>query len=191
MPKIKLTEGDRRGGGTSLVQPNGSRIGNPPHERSAAIAHKAETLAALGNRQEAIALACDISVDTLARHYGAELQQGLARANHRVGVAILQTADGERVDCVDCDEDRPGKTLEGKRCKTCHGTGWVWRREPNTTAQIWWSKNRMGWTDRERIEHVGDGGGPVITEQRSSGDTIKARLEAIRKRTSPANDPAD
>lgn len=29
------------------------------------------------------------------------------------------------------------------------------------TAAIWWTKNRMGWTDKVATEHTGKGGGPI------------------------------
>jgi hypothetical protein len=170
---------DKRGGGNAAEGRNGGRIGNPPHERTDAMANKVRMLRALGNNQEVIAFACDVSVDTLAKHYKLELELGVMEANARVGAAIFNTALGEKVPCFDCDM---GVTSNGGKCKTCHATGEVWRQEPNTTAQIWWSKNRMGWTDRERIEHVGDGGGPIVTEQRDSGRDVHARLAAIRER---------
>jgi hypothetical protein len=31
----------------------------------------------------------------------------------------------------------------------------------DTTAQIWWTKTRMQWKDTSRLEHTGDGGGPI------------------------------
>lgn len=33
----------------------------------------------------------------------------------------------------------------------------------NVTAQIWWTKSRMGWTDKLTVEHTGEGGGPIVT----------------------------
>lgn len=157
----------------------GGNIGRKAHQRTDEMANKVRMLRALGNNQEVIAFACDVSVDTLRKHYKAELELGQMEANAQVGAAIYSTALGEQVPCLDCED---GKDANGKKCKTCHATGKVWRLEPNTTAQIWWSKNRMGWTDRERIEHVGDGGGPIITEQQDSGRTVHQRLAAIRER---------
>jgi hypothetical protein len=149
-------------------------------------------LAALKTNQETIAFMLDISVDTLRKYYLVELEKGLSNANTRVGAAILQSALGERDDCDDCNGSGE---KDDAVCDKCGGTGegTAWIREPNTTAQIWWSKNQMGWTDKERIEHVGEGGGPIITEQRSSADTIKDRLARIEQRLNPpkqADDPA-
>lgn len=187
MPTLdrKLHEGDRRAIVASAPREPG-RTRQPPHQFQPAIARKVEILAALGNSQETIAFVCDIYVATLVKYYREQLEKGLLNTNHRVGAAILTSAIGEREDCASCKGT--GGSAEAV-CDACGGTGEgkAWRREPNTTAQIWWSKNRMGWTDRERIEHVGDGGGPIITEQRSSGDMIKARLQQIEKRL---NQPA-
>ncbi len=184
MPAVKLhNDGDRRGGGNALTPAHGGRIGMAAHEPTRSLRHKVETFAALGLSQEGIALACDFSSETLKKYYSEELAAGLARTNSKVGAAIAQSALGERSKCGTC---KGSGGTDDEACVDCGGSGEgeTWIREPNTTAQIWWSKNRMGWTDRERIEHVGDGGGPVITEQRTSGDTIKARLEAIRQRQS-------
>ncbi len=36
-------------------------------------------------------------------------------------------------------------------------------REGNTTAAIWWTKSRMGWKERQELQHTGkDGEGPVV-----------------------------
>jgi hypothetical protein len=172
---------DKRGGGGAGITGRGSggNIGNKAHVRTDEMANKVRMLRALGNSQEVIAFACDVSADTLTKYYKPELELGVMEANAQVGAAIFQTALGEKVLCLDCDD---GLQKDGTKCPTCHATGKVWRLEPNTTAQIWWSKNRMGWTDRERIEHVGDGGGPIVTEQRNHGRDVHARLRAIRER---------
>ena len=37
----------------------------------------------------------------------------------------------------------------------------------NVTAAIWWTKARMGWSEKNTLEHTGPGGGPMqITEIR-------------------------
>lgn len=184
MPR-KLTEGDRRGGGTAMPQPHGGAIGNPPHIKTAALIQKVKMLRALGNSYEVIALACDISVDTLTRHYRDELAKAEVEANARVGAAIFNEAVGTFGVCQECIE---GRTEDGRGCRKCDGTGQVLVREPNITAGIWWSKNRMGWTDQQRIEHTGPDGGPMIHEQRDAGAVVRKRLDAIRKRI--ANDEA-
>jgi hypothetical protein len=37
------------------------------------------------------------------------------------------------------------------------------------SAQIWWTKTRMGWKDTSRIEHTGKDGGAIIV-QAANGD---------------------
>lgn len=159
MPR-KLTLGDRRG-----AKPG--RVSNVPHEKTEVLSHKVKMLRALGNSYEAIALACDFSVDTLTRHYTRELEIGKMEANNRVGSAIHFQASGE--------PEFDAKT----------GLQIGWKRTPDNVMAIWWSKNMMGWSDSQRIEHSGEGG-PMLTEQRSSADQIKARLEAIRARSNKA-----
>jgi hypothetical protein len=197
-PVPKTRPDDKRGakpGTASIPGGRGGLIGQAAHVPTRAQRRKVETLAALGLSQEAIGFACDLSVDTIKKYYRTELTNGLTNANARVGAAILNSAIGERDTCDTCKGTGGDDNAE---CEDCRGSGEAksWRREPNTTAQIWWSKNRMGWTDRERIEHVGDGGGPVVMEQRSSGSLIKARLAEITKRSatalpSPSDSPSE
>lgn len=175
-----------KGGGNTMPQEHGGAIGQPEHQPTPRLKAKVELLAALGNSQEAIAFACDIGVSTLQKYYSDELQRGKMNIRERLGAAILSTALGERGTCPDCTAGRNGDKLCGK----CHGRGEVWVREPNTVAQIWASKNLMGWSDKARIEHTGDGGGPIVTEQRDAGTSIQQRLRAIRERQSAANDKA-
>jgi hypothetical protein len=193
MPRLehKLHEGDRRAQAVvgTVVDANGGKMArNTGHTYQLAIARKVEMLAAIKTNQETIAFMVDLHVDTLCKYYRVELEKGAANINSRLGACMLQTALGEREECKDCDGTGEADDAPCAKCGgTGEGKGWV--REPNTTAQIWCSKNMMGWTDRERIEHVGDGGGPIITEQRSSADTIKARLAKIEARLNPpAND---
>jgi hypothetical protein len=176
---------DRNGG---ITGPNGGgNIGCEAHVWSPEIANKVRMLRALGNSHETIAFACDLHSQTVQKYYGAELQLGALEANHRVGAAIFHTALGEQVPCLDCQET-PGKDDKGKLCRTCHGTCHVWRLEPNTTAQIWWSKNRMNWTDQQKVELTGANGGPIITEQHNSESDVHQRLRLIRERQKQLGD---
>ena len=43
----------------------------------------------------------------------------------------------------------------------------------NVAAQIWWTKSRMGWTDKLTIEHTGEGGGPTRIELVAKHDNGK------------------
>ena len=128
--------------------------------------------------------------DVPNRHGMARLEEHGERdpAKLNVGISIYQSAMGEREPCDECDGE---KEKDGETCPKCKGSGEGkgWIREPNTTAQIWFSKNRMDWTDKQSVEHTGAGGGPIITEQRTSGDRIRDRLDNIQKRLGkPANE---
>jgi hypothetical protein len=35
-------------------------------------------------------------------------------------------------------------------------------KEGNTTAAIWWTKSRMGWKEKQELQHTGEGGGPMV-----------------------------
>ena len=45
----------------------------------------------------------------------------------------------------------------------------------DTAALIWWSKTRMGWSERQQHEHFGKDGGPIQYENLSD-EEIDARI---------------
>jgi DNA-binding transcriptional ArsR family regulator len=155
-------------------------IGNPGHTYDPQIAAKVKLCRALGMVADTIGEIVGLSGDTIMRHYQAEYERGLVEANMKVGAAIFSSALGEEVECATCNGTKRG--ANDRRCDDCLGKGRIWIREPSPTSQIWWSKNLMGWTDQQRIEHTGPGGGPILTEHVKSGDRVKARLESIRAR---------
>lgn len=162
-----------------------------PHEKTPEKARQVKLCRAIGMNLEAIGIIIGCSGSTVKKHYPEELELGAIEGKLKVGGAIFQSALGERVDCSVCDGEGVKDEATCPKCKGS-GHGKEWLREPNTTAQIWYSKNMMDWTDQQRIEHTGAGGGPIITEQRSSGDRIRDRLEAIQKRLgNAANDKAE
>ncbi|MEY5098169.1 MAG: hypothetical protein RJA36_888 [Pseudomonadota bacterium] len=34
-------------------------------------------------------------------------------------------------------------------------------KDGDTTALIWWTKSRMGWSEKQQVEHSGPDGGPI------------------------------
>lgn len=76
-----------------MVGGNGGRIGNPPFEPTDAQRAEVRTLAKVAN-QAVIAQVLGVSVDTLARHFREELDQGAAQAVVAVGSILLQKALG-------------------------------------------------------------------------------------------------
>lgn len=151
--------------------------GSLPHERSEKIAAQVRFGAALGMAADTLAnLIGEVSRDTILRHYRHELENGRIEANMKIGAAIFNSGIGEEVICQTCDGS---KKKDNRRCPDCRGKGKIWVREPNATSQIWWSKNMMGWSDQQRIEHTGPGGGPILTEQVSAATSVRKRLDAI------------
>lgn len=56
---------------------------------------------------------------------------------------------------------------------------------PDTTAAIFWLKNRrpVEWRDRQQHELTGANGGPIQTEEMSARDVILGRITSIVART--------
>jgi hypothetical protein len=55
------------------------------------------------------------------------------------------------------------------------------------TAQIWWTKNRMGWSDRRVLENTGPNGGPIKYQ---IIDKIEGRVLRLIKGGRAEEDPA-
>jgi hypothetical protein len=146
--------GTPKGKGT-VVRPNGSRIGNPPHLVTEEMEKKVFALVAAGTPQVLIADVLEVSVDTLHDHYGRVMRLAKAEANSKVVESLYNKAVGGDVG-----------------------------------AAIWWTKTQLGWRETQKVEMTGADGGPIVTEQRSQADVVKARLAAIRERMDAVNDPA-
>lgn len=90
---------DRRGtpkGKGTIKRSNGSKIGNPKFEPTDLQRELVLSHAAVGTPQAIIAEELNISEDTLQRHFRKELDQGLARANSRLGSVLYKGAlDGD------------------------------------------------------------------------------------------------
>lgn len=102
-----------------------------------------ELMAAVGITPTDMALTLKISEGTLKRHYAEEIATGLIRANTKVGGNNLRAATG--------DPTKPA----------------------TITAIIWWSKNRMGWADKNDIN---------ATLRKDPNDLSDAELERIAAR---------
>lgn len=71
--------------------------------------------------------------------------------------------------------------------------------KPDTTAQIFWLKNRKPelWRDRQSIEHTGKDGGPIETQQRVDADLSDLTdeeleiLEKIVRKTADIGDDTE
>lgn len=47
----------------------------------------------------------------------------------------------------------------------------------NVSAQIFWCKTRLGWSETQKLEHAGPNGGPITT--RNASDVTDDELAAI------------
>jgi len=85
-------------------------------------------MCAVGIPQESICRVVRDGIDdkTLRKHFRAELDTAVAKANAMVGGTLYN------------------KAING-----------------DTTAAIWWSKTRMGWSEKQRLEHTGKDGQPI------------------------------
>lgn len=45
----------------------------------------------------------------------------------------------------------------------------LWDKEFNYTGWYMNMKNRFGWTDKQNVQHTGEGGGPIIVEISTNG----------------------
>src|SRR5687767_5995576 len=68
------------------------RNGRPPHQPDAASRRLVEHHAAIGTPHQTIAKLLQLSLNTLKKHYGGELELGLARANAVVGGRLFEEA---------------------------------------------------------------------------------------------------
>lgn len=61
----------------------------------------------------------------------------------------------------------------------------------NVTAQIWWTKARMGWKETARQEHTGRGGGPIQTvDAEALAGLSDKELEILEGISAKLGDPA-
>jgi hypothetical protein len=66
--------------------------GRPPHQPDAASRRLVEHHSAIGTPHQTIAKLLQLSLNTLKKHYGGELELGLARANAVVGGRLFEEA---------------------------------------------------------------------------------------------------
>ena len=52
----------------------------------------------------------------------------------------------------------------------------------NVTAQIWWTKGRMGWKEKTVSEVTGKDGGPIEHALAMPADERKAKIEVLGRR---------
>jgi hypothetical protein len=104
------------------------------------------SMASVGLTQEEMAGVLEVSVETLVKHYAAELTTAAAAANEAVGKSLWLQAVG-------------GPTKDWTKAVPAAG--------------IWWSKTRMRWKEPPAEQRLsGPRGGPIQTEAVSARDII-------------------
>lgn len=104
-----------------------------------------------------------ITVRTLVERFERELEIGIARANLAVVQALHRNATGRPA-----EYDQRGQLIRAEL-------------PPNTTAQIWWTKARMGWREPEPIN-------PNAGKNYSGADGARRRLAHLLDAESAAGE---
>ena len=103
-------------------KPRGGPNGRPPHEPTPELRGLVELAASVGATQDQIARSIGIAWATLAKHYRGEL----ARAKVAVDLEVAQTY----------------------RQKMLGGGDW---RKADVPSLIWYTKARLGWSDKAEV----------------------------------------
>lgn len=154
-----------------------------PTEYREAYAEGARKLARLGATDEEVADFFGVNVSTIYRWKNAHqafceaLKVGKDEADDRVQRALYHKAVGYEQDAV--------KIFMPAGAEAPVYAPYKERFAPDTTAAIFWLKNRRPneWRDVNRQELTGKDGGPVQIEDTAAADILKARLDAIANRT--------
>ncbi|MFA5348132.1 MAG: hypothetical protein WC294_08340 [Methanoregula sp.] len=105
------------------------------------------------------------------------LKEGKEEADSRVEASLFQRATGYDLDVEETTE-YPDGGMQVKRTKK--------HIAPDTTAQIFWLKNRRPdeWRDKQQQEITGPNGGPVSIVRDMSDEEIEKRAREILERRS-------
>jgi hypothetical protein len=119
-------------------------------------------MASVGLTQEEMASVLEIAVETLVKHYAAELATAAAAANEAVGRSLwLQAVGGPKKD---------------------------WTKAV-PAAGIWWSKTRMRWKEPPAEQRLsGANGGPIETKDVSAREFIERELARLSARAKAKED---
>jgi hypothetical protein len=113
--------------------------GQPRHQKTDETIVQARTLGSVGVPHHQAATLMGISIKTLLKYYGAELAEGKAKSSFNITKTMYSEAIGEKDDAGN------------------------WKRFPNMTALIYWTKTQMGWREASilQTQHLGADGKPV------------------------------
>lgn len=131
--------------------PKRARAGRPPFEPSPELRKQVEVLAAFLTQEEICKLVINpqtgapIALHTLLKVFRAELDNGVAKANAKVGESLFFQAVGSPAVF-----DAKGNEVRKEQPRV-------------VSAAIFWAKARMGWSEKNRLELTGKDGGPIQT----------------------------
>jgi hypothetical protein len=136
--------------------------GPPCDEPTRASRRYVWSMASVGLTQEEMAGVLEVSVETLVKHYVAELATAAAAANDPVGKSLwLQAVGGPKKD---------------------------WTRAV-PSAGIWWTKSRMRWKEPPAEQRLsGTNGGPIETKDVSAREFIESKLARLSARARSIQD---
>lgn len=154
----------------------GRKRGGRPTGYRAEFADQAAKLCALGATDADLASFFNVSARTIsnwkAQHerFLLALKVGKEAADARVERSLFHRAVGYEQEAV--------KIFMPAGAKEPVYAPYTERIGPDTTAAIFWLKNRRPdlWRDASRVEHTGEGGGPIETCDLSA-DEMKERLK--------------
>jgi hypothetical protein len=150
-----------------------------PTKYDPAFVEQARKLAALGATDREAAEFFDVNEATLHRwkhehpEFCESLKVGKEQADARVEQSLYRRALGYTHDAVKIQVNAAGEITE---------VPFVERYPPDTTAAIFWLKNRKPeeWRDVKAQEHSGPGGAPIRTDSRTTVDVDAATSEQLR-----------
>jgi hypothetical protein len=156
-----------------------SPIGRPSAYDPDTSPAQAEKLCALGATDEEVADFFEVDVRTIYRWklkheaFCQALKTGKELADQRVERSLYQKAIGYRQQAV--------KIFMPAGKEDPVYAPYVEHMAPDTTAAIFWLKNRRPdlWRDKSEHEHTGKNGGPIVTTQIDAKKLSKAQLEAL------------
>lgn len=172
----------------SAPQPAQKRAPGRPSGYDPAFAAKAQKLAELGATDLEVADFFEVNVATVYRwkatipEFCEALKSGKVSADDRVERSLYHRAIGYSYDAVKILQDKGTPVIVPYREHV----------PPDTTAGIFWLKNRRKeeWRDKQVHEHSGPDGKPIQTEEVSARDVLAGRIAGLSARVREDDGPS-
>jgi transposase len=169
---------DRADGSKPTAADKGA--GGRPTAYQATYAKQAAKLCGLGATDEDLAEFFEVSIRTIARwktkheEFCQALKEGKSEADDRVERSLYQRATGYTHDAEKIFNNQ-GEILRA---------GYREHYPPDTTAAIFWLKNRRPeqWREKQQLEHTGKDGGPIEVEEVSARELVTSRIARLTER---------